>query len=113
MSFYAQWNGLVGRLVITSKGLRFVRRLGRREMWEISYLDLAEMRKMHGSVMAKLTLKSLEQMEFQCVDGKVLRIEAMKDRDEAFNSIVGFSGLQWQALQSTGREKRNDDRLGR
>jgi hypothetical protein len=47
----------------------------------------------------KLTMMALEQLEFTCTDGVILHIEAMKDRDEAFNTIIGFSGLQWQALQ--------------
>lgn len=32
-------------------------------------------------------------------------LEGMRERDGAFNALVGFSGLQWQNLQM---EKRNN-----
>ncbi len=99
MAFRAQWNHIVGRLVVYSSGIRFVRSLSKKEMWNRSFLELVEMRKLQGSTVSKLTMMALEQLEFTCTDGVILHIEAMKDRDEAFNTIIGFSGLQWQALQ--------------
>lgn len=33
------------------------------------------------------------------MDGTEDRIESMRKRDEAFNSIIGFSGLRWSVQQ--------------
>lgn len=99
ISFRAQWNHHRGRLIVHSSGIRFVRSLPKKELWNRSFLDMAEMRKVQGSTMAKLAMKTLGQLEFTFMDGASLRIDAMKDRDEAFNTIIGFSGLQWQVLQ--------------
>ena len=32
-------------------------------------------------------------------DGTTVKLGFFKDRDEAFNTIIGFSGLRWQVLQ--------------
>ena len=37
-------------------------------------------------------------------DGSVDQVETMKRRDEAFSTIIGFSGLQWQQLQPKSRK---------
>jgi hypothetical protein len=99
ISFRAQWNRHIGRLIVHSSGIRFVRSLPKKELWNRSFLDLVEMRKLQGLSLSKLVMKALGQLEFTCTDGVILRMEAMKDRDEAFNTIIGFSGLQWQVLQ--------------
>jgi len=94
IAFRAHSKGIVGRLIVFSGGIRFVRSLGQKEMWRRSFLELAEMRKVEGSTMARLTMASRQQIEFKFTHGSTL-LEGMKDRDEAFNSILGFSGLQW------------------
>ena len=99
ISFRAQWNGNIGRLIVYSSGIRFVRSLPKKELWNRPFLDLVEMRKLQDSTVSKLTTKGLVQLEFTCTDGATLLLGAMKDRDEAFNTIIGFSGLQWQVLQ--------------
>jgi len=99
ISFRAQWNRHIGRLIVHSSGLRFVRSLPKKELWNRSFLDLVEMRKLQGSTLSKLAMKAVGQLEFTCTDGAILRMEAMKDRDEAFSTIIGFSGVQWQVLQ--------------
>ena len=99
ISFRAQWNYNIGRLIVHSNGIRFERSLSNKELWNRPFVDLVEMRKLQGLTVSKLIMKALGQLEFTCTDGAILRIEAMKDRDEAFNTIIGFSGLQWQVLQ--------------
>ena len=94
IAFRAQSKGVIGRLVVFSGGIRFVRSIGHKEMWRRSFLELAEMRKVEGSVISKLTMASRQQMEFKFTDGSTL-MEGMRNRDEAFNTIIGFSGLQW------------------
>lgn len=100
IAFRARCGGVVGRLIVYSSGVRFVRSLGKKEIWKHSFLELAEMRKLEGGTQSKLKLMPLEQLEFKLTDGRILHLEAVKKRDEAFNTIIGFSGIQWQALQA-------------
>ena len=104
-SFRCQSHHVRGRLIIFSKGIRFVRSLPKKELWRLDYLDLAEMRKVEGSTMSKLASLSPDQLEIKSIDGSKFHLEAMKERDSAFNSIVGFSGLQWQSLQILSNTK--------
>ena len=94
IAFRAQSEGLIGRIIVFSGGIRFVRSIGRKEIWRRSFLELAEMRKVEGSVMSKLMMASRQQLEFKFIDCSML-MEGMRDRDEAFNTIIGFSGMQW------------------
>lgn len=100
IAFCAQCGGVVGRLFVYSSGIRFVRSLVKKEIWKHNFLEVTEMRKMEGGTKSKLKLMPLEQLEFKLTDGKILHLEAMKNRDEAFNTIIGFSGIQWQSLQA-------------
>lgn len=96
LSFRARWGIKTGRLVVYSNGVRFVRSLRRKELWRKSFLEMAEMRKLEGSTASRLTLKRPEELELTFTDGDSIILGAMNDRDEAFNSIIGFSALQWQ-----------------
>lgn len=100
MAYRAWSQGAIGRLVIYAGGVRFVRSLKRKESWRYSFLDLAEMRKQEASLLSRLPTVSSHSLELKLIDGSVFTIEGLKDRDSAFNSIIGFSGLQWQALQT-------------
>lgn len=105
-AFRAQFSGHLGRLVVFSKGIRFVRSLPpKKETWRCDYLDLAEMRKVEGSTVSKLTSRSPDQLEIKCIDGSILQFDGMKERDEAFNTIIAFSSLQWQSLQILSNSK--------
>ncbi|MCJ1335925.1 hypothetical protein MMC09_001199 [Bachmanniomyces sp. S44760] len=99
LGFRAQWKGQIGKMIIYSSGIRFVQSLGKKERWNISFLELMEMRKMQGPAVSRIFMVSTDQMEFKCTNGKVVHVEAVKERDQAFNSIIGFSNLQWQSLQ--------------
>ena len=97
-SFYAHYEGIVGRFIIFSKGIRFVRRVKKKELWRHDFVDLMEMRKVEGTRISKI-VSSPDQMEVKCIDGSRLNLEGMRERDEAFNTVIAFSGLQWQSLQ--------------
>ena len=94
IAFRAQSKGVIGRIVVFSGGIRFVRSIGHKEIWRRSFLELTEMRKVEGSIMSRLTMVSRQRLEFKFTDGNTL-MEGMRDRDDAFNTIVAFSGLQW------------------
>ncbi len=104
-SFRCQSHKVIGRLVVYSEGIRFVRSLPKKELWRRKYLDLAEMRKVEGSTISKLASLSPNQLEIKCIDGSKLHIEGMKERDEAFNTVIAYSGMQWQSLQILSNTK--------
>ena len=108
IAYRAYSQGVVGRLIIYSGGVRFVRSLRRKEMWRREFLELAEMRKKEGSTVSRLPGLSLQSLELKSIDGTKLALEGMKDRDSAFNTIIGFSGLQWQSLQAKTAEGMSD-----
>ena len=104
-SFRCQSHKVIGRLVVYSKGVRFIRSLPKKELWRREYLELAEMRKVEGTRISKVTSATPDQLEIKCIDGSKVHFEGMKERDEAFNSIIAFSGLQWQSLQILSNTK--------
>ncbi len=104
LAFRAYSQGSIGRFIIYSGGVRFVQSLTKREIWRRTFPELVEMRKPDGSSswVSKLTLskKSIgSQLELVFTDGEVVNFKAIKDRDGAFNAIIGFSSLRWQSLQ--------------
>lgn len=109
LSFRALSHGHPGHLIIHPTGLFFAETLNpARHRWQYSFLDLAEMRKPEaGSSVSKFIRKKtrLGQLELWFTDGSREVLEGMRERDGAFNALVGFSGLQWQNLQM---EKRNN-----
>jgi len=107
MSFRCLWDNIPGRFVIYSGGIKFVRSLRRKELWKHSFMHLVEMKKLSGSNVGKLL--EMGQLEFRLLDGDTLRIGGTSDRDEIFNCIIGFSNLQWQALQYGDDEKKKED----
>lgn len=110
MSFRARSEGHTGRLVIYANGIRFVRSIKKRELWKRSFLELAEMRKLEGSRASRITLKTWAQLELTFMDGSSTTLSSMKDRDEAFNTIIGFSALQWQVRNFIHGSQRPEDR---
>ncbi|KAL8644930.1 MAG: hypothetical protein Q9210_006997 [Variospora velana] len=96
--------GVIGWVIIYSGGIRFVRSVKRKEIWRRSFLEFVEMRRTEDFLRSKLPAISAHSLELKFIHGDKLRLDGMKDRDSAFNTI-GFSGLQWQSLQpKTGIE---------
>lgn len=98
LSFRCRWHGQVGQLAIYTGGIRFIRSFPKKELWRRRYAELVELRKLSTSAKLKLG-KTDKLLEFAFTDGTIDQVEAMRARDEAFNTIVGFSGLRWQVLQ--------------
>ena len=109
MGFRGRSHSVMGRLIIYSSGIRFSRSLTKKEMWKLPFLEMAEMRKLKGSRFPRLGLTYSDQLEFKSIDGSLIRVESLKERDKAFNSIIGFSNLQWQSLQ-TGSAQEADEK---
>ena len=127
--FPASCSGMVGRLVVQASGVCFRRLFRAADVWDVAYRDICELRKFRSGPKQNPpasadpaaggaegegekeaaspgkkrkrsgSLVSKHALEIQCVSGKVYRIEALQERDEVFNWIVGFSGARWQNLQ--------------
>ena len=113
LAFRGQSHGVPGKLIIYSGGIRFVRSLKHKELWKISFVDLMEMRKEQSSALSKVLPTSKyvptskvfpitsRSLEFDSVDKKGPYVVFLKERDEAFKSIIGSSNLRWKPTQST------------
>ena len=100
LTFTCTHKGLPGRLYILSSSISFSPRLKQGKAWERSYLALVEMRKRQGLATKQLPIsRSMESLELTFTDGESATLKAMKGRDDAFNAIIAFSGIQWQNLQ--------------
>lgn len=108
LSFRALSYGHPGHLSIHRTGLFFAETLSpARRRWQYTFLDLAEMKKPDaGSRVSKFIRKKarLSELELRFTDGREEVLEGMRERDGAFNAIIGFSGLRWQNLQMEKRD---------
>lgn len=111
LTFRCRYHGVPGRLGISPSGISFIRLFPAKELWSRHFHEISEMRKITGSAMGRSVVKMFEgkTLEFTFVDGDVDRVEAVRKRDEAFNSIIGFSSLMWQMLEPM--EGRNEEEV--
>ncbi|KAI4154111.1 MAG: hypothetical protein LQ340_001888 [Diploschistes diacapsis] len=102
LSYRSHWNGMSGRLAVTPSGLRFFGRMKKQEMWYVPFIEIEEMRKFQGAARSGSNMQGVQSkrlLELRRTDGRCFTLELRNDRDEIFNYIIGFSGLQWQSLQ--------------
>ncbi|KAL3417389.1 hypothetical protein PVAG01_11389 [Phlyctema vagabunda] len=119
ISFGCTYHHQPGRLILSNTGLRFqassllsALKTSNRVSFEFPFPALVEMTKQNSSLNMVAGIKKLELRFWVPVpasghknevgdEGKEVRILLgnMRERDKAFNAIIGFSGLRWQALQ--------------
>ena len=101
LTFRCTFKKLPGRFGISSSSISFTPWLKHAENWTCSYLSLKEMRKHDGSNFKRIPVsRSTDALELIFTDGSSVLFEGMKGRDECFNAIIGFSGVQFQHLQT-------------
>jgi hypothetical protein len=111
VSFSAEWQGIPGRLVMCPTGVCFLPGARKKEMWKLPFARMKEMRKLQ--ILAKVKphrkrARQTDHLEFKAVDGGTLRLAMVRHRNLAFNSIIGFSKLQWQSMHTrTGGKASN------
>lgn len=95
--FACLFHGHRGDLVISLDAFYFRRRSSQKILWRYPYTDLAEMWKIEQSLM-KSTMKVQRPLALRLLlrDGSLATLNGMKSRDEAFNVMLGFSGLRWK-----------------
>lgn len=111
LTFRCRYHRIPGRLAISPSGISFIRMFPAKELWSRHFHEISEMRKITGSAAGRGIGKIIEgkTLEFRFMDGGVDQVEAVRKRDEAFNSIVGFSSLMWQVLDPI--EGRNEKEI--
>jgi hypothetical protein len=126
LSFGCTYLHTPGRFVISTYGIRFVpsiRHLLPHRSFDKPFSALVEMSKRQTrssilSPLAKVTT-GMDKLELRFraedtalrMDGigaedDILLLENMRERDKAFNTVIGFSGLRWQHLQQRPRKKK-------
>jgi hypothetical protein len=107
-----------GRFIISTHGVRFTSEVGRFlhfESFHKPFSKLVEMSKRQTkssilSPLAKVTT-GMDKLELrfrgrECgMDAEVVVLENMRERDKAFNALLGFSGVMWQHLQKRPEKK--------
>ncbi|KAB8289983.1 hypothetical protein EYC80_010310 [Monilinia laxa] len=124
ISFGCTFHHVPGRLIISTKTLRFealVHSIMPCESFNEPYSELIEMSKQQTedvllASLAKMTIgKDKLELKFRGARGSdlhnvrqnkhmVVLLENMRRRDKAFNSIIAFSGVRWQCLQKTSKK---------
>ena len=107
LSYKCHWEGMSGRLAVTPSGVRFIRSIKKQEIWYLPFIEIEEMRKFQGAARSSSksqAILSKRLLELKRTTGFCYTLELRGDRDELFNYIIGFSGLQWQSLQSGSRK---------
>lgn len=103
LSFRCSMKGIQGRLIIFSDGLRF--QSIHKEDWRRVWTELVEIKKIDTRA---ATLVSTEGLHLAFTDGLEIKLDHVRQRDKAFNCIIGFSGLRFQLVQpespNTGKD---------
>lgn len=116
LAFPAHHASHPGRLLLTATSIRFVQTSPLHhhpttELFTLPYAQLHELRKIDGAMsrlakvsgaLPKKLKESGEDLWFLREGGEEVLVESVADRDEAFNAVVGFSGLRWQRGESGG-----------
>ncbi|KAI4743242.1 hypothetical protein E4T50_06398 [Aureobasidium sp. EXF-12298] len=99
LSFRCSMHGIPGRLIIFSDGLCYQRTSpvasARKEVWRRSWSELVEMEKIDPKTAG---LVKTDGIRLAFADGVEAKLEHVRQRDKAFNCIIGFSGLQFQIV---------------
>lgn len=108
LSFRGSYDSHLGRLIITSTSLRFIRtsKVSTSSADDIlfahPYADLLDLRKTHSSALRVSRSKkalNTDALTILLTDNTSITIESMRKRDEAFNALIAFSGQRWTVQQ--------------
>ncbi|KAI4731867.1 hypothetical protein E4T49_00298 [Aureobasidium sp. EXF-10728] len=99
LSFRCSMRNAPGRLVIFSDGLYYQRTSPvasvRKEVWRRLWSELVEIEKTEPKTAG---LVKSDGIRLAFADGVEVKLEHVRQRDKAFNCIIGFSGLQFQIV---------------
>jgi hypothetical protein len=95
LSFRCTMHSVPGRLIIFSDGLRFQRTSSDTEVWRRLWSELVEIEKTDPKTAG---LIKTDGIRLAFTDGKEVKLDHVRQRDKAFNCIIGFSGLRFQIV---------------
>jgi hypothetical protein len=95
LSFRCTMHSMPGRFIIFSDGLRFQRTSSGTEGWRRLWSELVEIEKTNPKTAG---LIKTDGIRLAFADGKEVKLEHVRQRDKAFNCILGFSGLRFQIV---------------
>ncbi|MCJ1310694.1 hypothetical protein MMC25_004360 [Agyrium rufum] len=101
-TYRATYAGTLGKVSLTPNTIRFTNSISGKALWTLPYTDLAEMQKLAGSKTKRLATFGVlpaDQLRLQSRTGESFLLENVRRRNEAFNEVIGLSGLRWQVLQ--------------
>jgi hypothetical protein len=118
LSFGYTYFHVPGRFIISTHGVQFTSEVGRFlhfKSFHKPFSELVEMSKRQTkssilSPLAKVTT-GMDKLELRFrgreggMDAEVVVLENMRERDKAFNALLGFSGVRWQHLQKRPEKK--------
>ncbi|KAI5204423.1 hypothetical protein E4T39_03498 [Aureobasidium subglaciale] len=114
LSFSCTMNSTPGRLIIFSDGLRFQSKSPLtstpKETWRRLWSELVELEKIDPKTAG--LLKS-DGIHLAFTDGMTVNLEHVKQRDKAFNCIIGFSGLRFQIVAPGARTGVDHETFGK
>jgi hypothetical protein len=95
LSFRCAMHSVSGRLIIFSDGLRYQRTSSDSEIWRRLWSELVEIEKIDPKTAG---LIKTDGIRLAFTDGQEVKLEHVRQRDKAFNCILGFSGLRFQIV---------------
>ncbi|EPS40249.1 hypothetical protein H072_5951 [Dactylellina haptotyla CBS 200.50] len=84
-----------GKLFISNHGLLLETEIQKKIMTELVWRDIRSIHKKEGLNIGKIG--KVHALEVVLIAGDVVVFDALARRDKAFNRIIGFSSLRWQA----------------
>jgi hypothetical protein len=81
--------GHLGSLCISFDGVRFKTRIRSKELWRLRYDEMMNMRKESSSRLGETPV-------FVHTNNEEFKATGLKQRDEVFTQIIGYSGVRWQ-----------------
>ena len=93
LSFRCAMHNMPGRLIIFSDGLRFQRSSS--EVWRRLWSEIVEIEKIN---LKTAGLIKSDGIRLAFTDGEEVKLEHVRQREKAFNCILGFSGLRFQIV---------------
>jgi len=97
-SYDCSYDHKPGKLILNSRGVKFVSSIGHKQEFTLKYENIEKLEKVVRIVSKGLGKNSGEDLKIVGPSESEFLLKNMKDRDQAFSQIVGFSSVRWQVV---------------